>query len=53
MQLFVSALLGLHCRRGMSSAMIGGMVKGESVVGMVGSRFRDDLRVGLGRSRGH
>jgi hypothetical protein len=30
-----------------------GMVKGESEVGMVGSREWDDLRVGLVRNRGH
>ena len=36
----------------MSSAMIGGMVKGESGVGMVKSRLRDDLHVDWGHNRG-
>ena len=58
MRLFVRALpcvriLGLRCRRRVSGSVMVGMVKGESVVGMVGSREWDDLRVGLVRNRGH
>ena len=57
MRLFDRALpcvhiLVLRCRRRMSGSMIVGMVKGKSVVGMVGSRLWDDLRVGLGCNRG-